>query len=330
MRALFLILYAALDDTNANVRYHVIEALGRLRAGQAVDALAALAESGDFSLAFPAIEALAAIGDPRVACRLVPLLDDDFLRAPALDALAELGDEEVVPALTKLLESSAIPASMVARALARVWARYEEFYRAGEYIAQLTRQTLTSASTQRLVTALQEADGADLQALAPVVGWLENPALDATLTRLLSRPQARPTIIDVLVRRGTSTIDSLGEQLRADSLETRQAAVVALGRIGDVRAVPALLEALAADDELVVAIAGALAMIGDGRAYRPLLELIAHPDPAARRGVISALNSLGHPDMASDVFDAFAESRSPCAGIGTAPGRLRRLRQLHR
>ena len=40
-----------------SVRYHAVEALGKLRATEAVEALAEIAESRDFFLAYPAIDA---------------------------------------------------------------------------------------------------------------------------------------------------------------------------------------------------------------------------------------------------------------------------------
>ena len=57
-----------------NVQFHVIEALGRLRATEARDALVKIAERRDFFLAFPALQALA--GNPRslhASCRCCPM-----------------------------------------------------------------------------------------------------------------------------------------------------------------------------------------------------------------------------------------------------------------
>ena len=55
-------LVARLHDADVNVRFHVIEALGRLRATEACEALTAIALERDFFLAFPAIQALSQIG----------------------------------------------------------------------------------------------------------------------------------------------------------------------------------------------------------------------------------------------------------------------------
>ena len=96
----------ALDDPDANVRFHAIEALGRLRAADAVDALADIAESDDFFLAFPAIDALARISDSRVAPRLVPLLRRRDVASRVAEALGELGGADVVRPLVDVLNST--------------------------------------------------------------------------------------------------------------------------------------------------------------------------------------------------------------------------------
>ncbi|MCX7795532.1 MAG: HEAT repeat domain-containing protein [bacterium] len=57
------------------------------------------------------------------------------------------------------------------------------------------------------------------------------------------------------------------------------------------------METLLNDRELAVVCAGALAKIGDRRAFEPLLSMLGDPDPMIRQAVISALNSLGHPEM---------------------------------
>jgi HEAT repeat protein len=92
------------------------------------------------------------------------------------------------------------------------------------------------------------------------------------------------------------------EQLRRDDFDTRRAAIMALGHIGDVRAVPALIELLDDGDcDLQVAVCGALARLGDRRAFEPLLQLLGDEDVRLRHAAIGALNSIGHPDMATRV-----------------------------
>ena len=133
-------LIGALDDTDPNVRFHVIEALGHLRAAEAVDALLDVAESGDFFLAYPALDALSRIGDRAAAPRIVPLLADTVLRNPAAEALAELGDENAVLPLVELLDRRDAPVAIVARALAMIHQRHEaEFGEALHIAADVNR-----------------------------------------------------------------------------------------------------------------------------------------------------------------------------------------------
>ena len=94
-------LMRALDDPDVNVRFHAIEALGRLHAMAAVEPLVKIAERRDFFLAFPAVQALALLGDTSVAGRLVPLLADELLSAAVAEALGVLGDDVVAEPLVR-------------------------------------------------------------------------------------------------------------------------------------------------------------------------------------------------------------------------------------
>ncbi len=289
----------ALGDADLNVRYHAIEALGKVRATEAVDALAAVAETRDFFLAFPALDALAHIGDPSAAPRIVPLLQDELLRAPAAEALGKLGDATVVAPLAAALDTPGAPAQLIAPALAAVFDRYEAVYGEGAHIADLARSALTPLGWQQLLAALPETPGDDLRALVLVLGWIENPLVEQALARLLGQPQVRRAVLEALVRHGRRVAELLIEQLASDDLETRQAAATALGSIGDARAVPALARLLGEQQDLAIVAAGALAKIGDRRAFGPLLDLLGHPSAAVRQAAVGAINSLGHPDMAA-------------------------------
>jgi HEAT repeat protein len=303
-----LIKAAATGDEN--LRFHAIEALGKLRALAAVDILVETASSGNFFLAFPALEALAEVGDPGVAPRLAPLMADELLRGAVATTLGRIGDEDVVVPLTRLLNAATAPSEVVADALARVYDRYEERYRNGEHIAGLVRRSITATGTQNLLDAVSGAAEDHLRSVAKVLGWLEGPAVDRALTRLLGQPAVRSKVVEYLVRHGEGVVDLLLEQLGSEDLEVRQAAVVGLGRIGDRRATPALVEALSSDPELTLVIAGALARIGDPRAFEALLSLVGHPDAAFRQAAIAALNSIGHPEMAGRVSVLLRDLRS--------------------
>ncbi|HEX6622602.1 MAG TPA: sister chromatid cohesion protein PDS5, partial [Pyrinomonadaceae bacterium] len=295
-------LLGALGDADTNVRYHAIEALGKLRAAEAADSLASVAETRDFFLAFPALDALTRIGDARVAPRVVPLLEDELLREAAADVLGRLGDEEAVAPLAALLNRPGAPARVVAQSLAALHDRYEKLYGEGAYIADLSRAAINPTGARTLLDALNESDAGGLRSLALVVGWLEGAAVERALTRLLGQRDARAEVIEALVRHGSRVTDLLMEQLGSEDLEIRQSAVVALGRIGDARAAPALVEVLGEDPELLIHAADALAKIGDPRAFDALLGLVGDPNAAVRQAVVGALNSLGSPEMPGRVL----------------------------
>ncbi len=291
-------LIGALADADPNVRFHAVEALGRLASADAIEPLVAIAESGDFFLAFPAIEALVRISDPSIAPRLVPLLQDPMLAGPVAEALAQIGDEEVVRPLVAALVRPGAPVVPIVDALAQIHRRAQETVRDGGSVADTVARVLTPGAAERILDAIPHTSGAHLRSLVIVVGWLRGPAIQRALAQLLGASAVHHEAIEALVRFGAPAVDLLVEQLGREEGDTRRAAVVALGRIGDRRAVPALVGLLGPGTrDLWVAVAGALARIGDGGAFEPLLGLLGDPDAAIRQAAIGALNSIGHPQM---------------------------------
>ena len=294
-------LVKALNDDDTNVRYHVIEALGKLKAVEAVDALAEIAESRDFFLSFVALDALAKIGDPRIAPRIVPLLDDDLLREPAINLLGQLGDDSAVASLTALLNTPIAPTDAIADALATLSDRYERQYGEARYIADLTGREISPSGIQNLLDALESPGKENLRSIALVLGWLKSPNVDRALTRLMGRVDLRDEIIEALVRHGSATVELLTSQLTAEDLEVRRSAVVALGRIGDPSAAPAVVNTLN-DESLTIDAANALAQMGDPSAVDGLLNLLGNDDASIRQAAVSALNSLIPPSMSGRII----------------------------
>jgi HEAT repeat protein len=300
-------LVKALQDDDTNVRYHAIEALGKLKAVEAVDALVEIAESRDFFLSFAALDALAKIGDPRIASRIVPLLDDDLLREPAIYLLGQLGDESAVTPLTTLLNTPIASTDAIAGALATLSDRYEQQYGEARHIADLTSREISPSGVQNLLDALETPGNENLRSIALVLGWLKSPSVDRALTRLMGRVDLRDGIIEALVRHGSTTVDLLSSQLTAEDLEVRRSAVVALGRIGDPSAAPAVVNTLS-DESLAIDAANALAQIGDPSAVDGLLKLVGHDDSSIRQAAVSALNSIIPPSMSERIIPLLHDS----------------------
>ena len=82
--------------------------------------------------------------------------------------------------------------------------------------------------------------------------------------------------------------------LHDDDPEVRKEAALALGIIGDERAVEPLIDALHDDDlEVREWAAWALGMVGDERAVEPLIDALLHDeDPRVRWRVIYALERI--------------------------------------
>lgn len=295
-------LLRALDDADANVRFHAIESLGKLGATAAIDRLARVAESGDFYLAFPAIEALVRINDPLVAPRLASLLQDPVLGSAAAEALGHMGDEDAVAALVDAIPTSPTPVAVLVDALVKIHRKYQTAFAGGAEIEDAVRRRLPAEGVAKLLEALDRESGQAVRPLVTLVGWLRDPGIPRALARLLGSAEARNDVIEAFVRFGPGAVGLLIEQLDAADTETKRSAVVALGRIGDRRAVPALVALL--DErtrELWVPVASALARLGDARAFEPLLGLLGDGDVAVRQAVVGALNSIGHPDMAARI-----------------------------
>jgi HEAT repeat protein len=162
-----------------------------------------------------------------------------------------------------------------------LYSRYESRYGAGEHIADLVRRHIKPAGTQNVLDAVQQVNAERLAGLTRVLGWLQGEAVQRALTRLLGQDTVRSQVVEALVRNGAGVVIPLIEQLRAEDLDTRQAAAVALGRIGDRRATAPLVAALD-DPELTMVAAGALARIGDGAAFEALVTRLGDSDAAIR------------------------------------------------
>jgi HEAT repeat protein len=301
-------LLEATRDSNVNVVYHSIEALGKLRAVEAVDRLIELAESKDFFLAFPAIEALGEIGHSAVSSRIIPFLQDEMLREPAARALSRIGDEFAVEALIAILNDRNSPTELIARSLTDLYDRYESKYQEGSYIAGLYRSSIKPTGVQNLIDALATAEPDNMRPLVWLLGRMDSPAATRALTWRLASAELRSEILDALVRHGSTVTELLIEQLKADDPEMRGAAVTALGRIRDKRAIPELTRLLGTDPELTIPIIAALTFIRDPAAMDPLFSLLGTTDAAVRRAAVSALNALGVPEMVKRVVPLLKDS----------------------
>ena len=302
----------ALEDADSNVRFHAIEALGRIRSRAAALPVATIAETREFSVAFAALETLSMIGEPSVAPSLVPLLQDDLLETAAAEALGQLGGEDVVEPLLALVNRHPAAAAAVASALSALSARLDM-----ASIADLIRAVVTPAAALAFVSALRSSSDADLGGLLNVVGMLDVDGVEDALANTLTRAIARRRASELLSTRGPRAVPPVEALLSSDDAEVRKAAAATLGRLGAVDAVPSLITLLEDDTEIAVVAAGALGAIGDARALHPLIAQLDRPEAAVRQAAVSAVSSIGHPDLPALFAKLFAHE-SPWVREGAA------------
>jgi HEAT repeat protein len=321
-----------LGDPNENVRFHVLEALGRIGDRSTADVITAVAETRDFSVAFAALDALAEIGEPSVAHRLLGFLDDELLAEPAVTCIGLLASEEVVGPLMQSLHWDRVPVRAVALAIERIHGRLDDYFGEGDLVADLARTAAPAGASERLLAAFRGANDNDLHALVTVVGWLRGPGIDVALAPLLAHPGVGPHVADVLGRRGIDAAPEIMAAGRDFSGDARRLAAVALRRIGWDVTTPLLISWLDDDPPVVVSAAGALGAIGDSRAFYPLLRTLGHPMATVREAAVSALHSIGHPDMpaviATRLADPQPEVREAAARVAGYFGYQRSLDRM--
>lgn len=287
----------------------VYAALARLDRAVVIDALIlGIIDSNSFrpSARYHAAELLGTFGDIRVVEPLLSRLDvsetDEGVRAAAAKALGQLGDRRAVVPLIGLLNSGGGIAYVAAEALGELGdvsaieplidalvANASELRR----IAARSLQRLGEPKWIRSVKGRDDdidhlADCGDIRVVAPLIRAAEwgNVAAGRGLAKL---GDARGVgilsqIIECKIHRRSVQFEGQNERRWVNQAlikgswrdaETVINAAKALGDLGDERAVPSLIEALASTESgLVRAAAESLGKLGDPRAVSPLSRLL--------------------------------------------------------
>jgi len=206
-----------------------------------------------------AAEKLGASRDPRAVAALVKALKDKDpnVRAAVAGALGKIGDPK---AAGPLLEALKDHDHSVRRALV-------------EALGTVRDENLDEKVSDRLLPLLKDSDGTMRSAAARSLEAVGG-------NRLSDRHRAAIAVVrmkwDEAASIGPPAVESLVAALSDPKSQVRVAAVSALEKIGDERAIPPLIDMLQDSDALVQeTAASALASIGDTRAVRPLVALAA-------------------------------------------------------
>ena len=150
-------LVAALGDRDANVASTPSRRSAACARRRRSIALADIAESGDFFLSFPAVDALARIGDPRVVPRLLPLLSHPISARPWPRRSASLAAPTWCRRSLPMLNAARARRDRSSARWRGSHARYEERYRGGELHHGEFQAAIAPTGAQTLLDAVADA-----------------------------------------------------------------------------------------------------------------------------------------------------------------------------
>ena len=332
-------LVEALSDPDVNVRHAAATSLGQIGSPLAVPRLVD-ALRGEPWLQYPALHALGEIGDPRAAPALLPLLDDEMLRAPALEALGRLAGRE---ALARIAPHLLDPDPALRNAAIRAVVEIEQRATASgesldpEVQAALKREDLVA----HLIGMLADEDPRNRRTAAVTLGWLREGRAVAPLLELLGDAAVREFASHALVsigfreraawERGLAHADDavrlgavrclawiapaegtalVAPLIHDPAAEVRAEAAAAIGRLGDEDAPMLLFELLGDESELIQESAmDALSRMSAERVRPLLVQALAGDDLDARVRAAQTLGLLRDPAAASALVAASRDGR---------------------
>lgn len=295
-----------LDHADDNVAVAAIEALGEIGGGAAIDALIDVVRKKQFFRTFPALQVLAACGDPRAITPLLELLDDELFRIDAMRALGRTGSASAIAPLTSRLAVAADheEVRLLATALSQLVAR-AEWSGAGGVVRAALRAAIAPAR-QRFAAALPGADPAERIALASVLGEIGDGETLTVLLELLPDPAAGGVAAQALQQLATRHGDALLDALEHASATTRAAL---LRHVRDRGAGPRVRALLADEDPDVRARAcEALGRIGDVEAAAALFGALRDPNPGVAHAATAAIHALGAASTAALAMNALRDT----------------------
>lgn len=287
-------LLGRLDDASPAVRLEVVRALARLGDKRSVVPLVARLQDQEFEVRRAAARALGRLGDRRATATLLLALQDkqDVVKVEALLALGKLRSPDSVNAVAALLTGPDRARGAVAEAATRCLGQIGNDEATQLLVRMLEGEGPRSLDAPRAVVrhALVEAGPAAIQALEKA---------------LRASPSSRLATAAVLALGASGHRASHAEIIRAArrGLADEEAALHALGALGEPKALTYVLEQLDSDDPAVRRTAASVALDlleptrGDGRAVdvvRPRLVDLTTPI-GERIALAKVLGATGSP-----------------------------------
>lgn len=264
-------------NPNMNTLYHAANALRRLHDPRAVDHLLPLLASEAVHVREQAVLLLGEVGDDRAVPPLITALHDPspVIVNGAIAALGMVGDDRAVTALLPFLH-------------------HETLHVRAETTTALGNIG-TPAAVDALLSALHNPQLGVQPLAATALGQAGDARAMAALIPLITPDGARAAV-EIIHTPGIEDgepYDKRPDVARALRIE----AIIALGNIGDARAVPFLLDALRDPAPRGVSAAvRALGQLGAAQAVDPLATLLRKADQRLARTITTALEQIGTPE----------------------------------
>jgi len=323
---------------NPTLRSQAAVALSRFGDPQAVEPLRALANDKDVS----AVSALGELKDRQSMPRLIELLHDEKnnVRQTAAAALGNIGDPRAAVPLILLLRSDAELTGVVAESLTKlkdpraIEPMIATIDREQQRISQNQMEfgwrharIIVTTENNPLVWPLQRMG---FVAIEPLTKALANNSQNvrevaACVLYHLAGPGGEGIDRDDL----QPAIEPLVAALADPSAIVRRDAALALGELGDWRAVPELIEAVKSLDEQAYLFSTTnassyLSSINDPASVQPLIALLSSPKPPIR---VAAASTLGYMHEERAIQPLLALLHDPVSAVrgaaATALGNLK-------
>ncbi len=264
------VLTHALGDRDPLVRRAATEALGNLAPEKSLQWLGRMLKDGENEVRLAAAQALSRLQDPAVADVLLNALDEKEteIRLLVIQTLTKFGDRRAVEGLMRSLQDH----------------DPQIRHSAAHALAVLGWQPTTHG--ERFWYALARQDWEEWKPLASV-------RVDATISLLAdSDAQTRQAAYEVLRDLGAAAVPALIEACQHTRL--RETIARLLGEIGDVRAIPTLVELLRDTRYFTIRLAAieVLAQIKQADAVPPLIEALYDEDLEVARKAAQMLVAL--------------------------------------
>jgi len=227
------------------------------------------------------------IPDLRAALAEAVFDPDDAVCQSALQALVDVDGDNAVTTLSEILRA-ARPANAVLGDAASIRDADSAEQEAAEELQQLTADhDATTSTLAAMVTAAAEEEPVAVEAAGDELQEQPRNAVRVLAVRLLGG----------LAAPGTQAVRELIDACTEADLELRREIIVALGRIGDREALPAIVEALSAAEQEIrsVALDALEGFPGMSGADEHLLGLLADENAFIRERAVRAIGDMRSP-----------------------------------